>query len=194
MTAAQASKLAVGVDVPWVTSWSAEQVTGVAPCPSIDGGLAVGQAEHPGRGRPLYSRNHLFRQRKSVREMRCPMCGEPTAAGDRWTQTGRWTTAGELRARGLGVWLPPEFPDGKPLLDAGAIAPLHRACAERALTHCPHLKGMADHELKAFPGAWIVAALSVEAEPQHALANTPRRPVAAVTFLQLIGVPDHTAP
>lgn len=187
---APVSKPKVGVDVPWVTSWSAEQLTGVAPCPSIDGGLAVGQAERPGQGEPLYSRNHLFRQRKSVREMLCPMCGEPTPQGDRWTQTARWTTAGDLRARGLGVWLPPEFPDDRRLMDAGAIAPLHRACAERALTHCPHLEGMADHELKPFPGAWIVAALSVEARPGHALSNVPRRAQAAVSFLQLIGVPD----
>jgi hypothetical protein len=187
------SKLKVGVDVPWVTSWSSEQVTGVSPCPSVDGALAIGQAEHPGKGRPLYSRNHLFRQRKSVREMRCPMCGEPTPDGDRWSQTGRWTTAGEIRARGLGVWLPPEFPDAKALFDAGAIAPLHRACAERALTHCPHLGGMADHKLKAFPGAWIVAALSVEAKPRASAGAVPQRGVAAVTFLQLIGVPDHAA-
>jgi len=187
------SPLQVGVDVPWVTSWSTEQVTGVGPCPSIDGGLAIGQTEHPGQGQPLYSRNHLFRQRKSVREMLCPMCGKPTHDGDRWTQTGHWTTAGDLRARGLGVWLPPEFPDDRPLLDAGAIAPLHRACAERALVHCPHLGGMDDRELKAFPGAWIVAALSVEARPQHARSNVPQAGVPAVTFLQLIGVPDHTA-
>jgi hypothetical protein len=153
--------------------------------------LAIGQAWAPGQGKPLYSRNHLFRQRKSVREMLCPMCGEPTRAGDRWSQTGHWTTAGELRAKGLSHWVPPDYADDKPLFDAGAIAPLHRACAERALAHCPHLNGMADHELKAFPGAWIVAALSIEAKPQHALANTPRRSVAAVTFLQLIGVPDH---
>lgn len=194
MTAAPVQGLTIGIDVPWVASWSAEQVTGVAPCPSIDGGLALGQAEHPGQGEPLYSRNHLFRQRKSVREMRCPMCGAPPEAGDRWTQTGRWTTAGELRARGLRVWLPVDFPDDRPLLDAGAIAPMHHACAERARIECPHLKEMADQELKAFPGAWIVAALSVEARPHHGLSNAPRRAVAAVTFLQLIGVPDHLAP
>lgn len=181
------SGLKIGVDVPWVTSWSAEPLTGVGPCPSVDGVLAVGQVANPGVGRPLYSRNHLFRQRKSVREMLCPMCGAPTPEGDRWSQTGHWTTAGALRARGLGVWLPADFADDRPLFDAGAIAPLHRACAEAALAHCPHLKGMADRELKAFPGAWLVAALSVEAKPDHAAANTPRRGVAAVTFLQLIG-------
>ncbi|MFI4965554.1 MAG: hypothetical protein ACHP9T_09325 [Caulobacterales bacterium] len=187
------SSLKIGVDVPWVTSWSAEPTTGVASCPSIDGALAIGQAERPGQGKPLYSRNHLFRQRKSVREMLCPMCGQPTPDHDRWSQTARWTTAGELRAKGLGVWLPPEFADDRRLLDAGAIAPLHRACAEAALARCPHLGAMADRELKPFPGAWIVAALSVEARPAHALSNVPERSKAAVAFLQLIGVPDYDA-
>jgi hypothetical protein len=184
------SRPKVGVDVPWVTSWSGEEVTGVAPCPSVDGALALGQSSAPGQGQPLYSRNHLFRQRKSVREMLCPMCGEPTPAGDRWSQTARWTTAGEVRAKGLGVWLPPDFPDDRRLMDAGAIAPLHRACAERARAQCPHLGGMDDHSLKAFPGTWLVAALSVEAKPAHALSNAPQRSKAAVAFLQLIGVPD----
>ncbi|HEY2356285.1 MAG TPA: hypothetical protein VGH86_02450 [Phenylobacterium sp.] len=185
------SKLRIGVDVPWVSSWSAEQVTGVGPCPSVDGVLAVGQSEHPGRGEPLYARNHLFRQRKSVREMRCPMCGEPTLEGDRWTQTGRWATARELRAKGAGVFLPPDMADDKTLLDVGAVAPMHLACAERARALCPHLAAMPDKELKAFPGAWIVAALSVEARPAPTAANVPQRSVPAVTFLQLIGVPDH---
>ena len=63
----------------------------------------MAQAERPGEGRPLYSRNHLFRQRKSVREMLCPMCGKPTANGDRWSQTAHWTTAAEVRARNMGV-------------------------------------------------------------------------------------------
>ena len=183
----------IGVEVPWVVSWSGEPVLGVTACPSVDGALAVAQAERPGEGEPLYARNHLFRQRRSVREMLCPMCGRATEAGDRWTQTGRWTTAGELRARGLGVWLPADFPDARRLLDAGAIAPLHRTCAEAALARCPHLAALPDRELKAFPGAWIVAALSVEAKPVAAASNVPQRSVAAVMFLQLIGLPDRPA-
>jgi hypothetical protein len=184
------SKLKVGVDVPWVTSWSAEAVVGVSPCPSVDGMLALGQQEKPGQGKPLYSRNHLFRQRLSVRSMLCPMCGEATEPSDRWTQTGRWTTAGAVRAKGLGGWLPADFKDGRPLLDAGAIAPLHRACAERALLHCPHLKGMDDRELKPFPGTWTVVPLMVEAKPPPSAGALPTS-TAVVSFLQLIGVPDE---
>jgi hypothetical protein len=184
------SKLKVGVDVPWVTSWSAEATTGVAPCPSVDGLLAVGQQDRPGQGKPLYSRNHLFRQRKSVREMLCPMCGEPTHEGDRWSQTARWTTAAGVRAKGLGDRLPPGMADGHALLDAGAIAPLHKACAERALLHCPHLGGMADRELKAFPQGWLIAPLMVEARPPARAGAVPRS-VAVISFLQLIGVPPR---
>lgn len=189
----RASSLRIGVDVPWVTSWSGEAATGVGPCPSVDGVLAVGQAEHPGHGEPLYARNHLFRQRRSVREMLCPMCGKPTPEDDRWSQTARWSRAGEIRAKGLGVWLPAEFPDDRRLLDAGAIAPLHRACAERATRKCPHLKALDRQALIRFPGAWIVVALSVEVKARQAPGNAPHRSAAAVTFLQLIGVPDHAA-
>jgi hypothetical protein len=184
-------KLRIGVDVPWVTSWSGEQVLGDGPCPSIDGGLAVGQALKPGAGQPQWPSNHLFRQRKSVREMLCPMCGKPTPEGDRWSQTARPTTGAEVRAKGLGAWLPVDFPDDQPLLDAGAIAPMHRICAERARTECPHLAALPDQGLKAFPPAWIVVPLTVEARPSAAHANVPQRGIAAVTFLQLLGVPDR---
>jgi hypothetical protein len=190
VSGAAESRLRVGVDVPWVTSWSEEALTGVSPCPSVDGMLAIGQQDKPGQGRPLYSRNHLFRQRLSVRSMFCPMCGEPTPEGDRWSQTGRAITAADVKAKGLGAWLPAGYKDSRPLFDAGAIAPLHRACAERALLHCPHLKGMDDRELKPFPGEWMVIPLMVEAKPPLRIgATAPRPSVAAVSFLQLIGVP-----
>jgi hypothetical protein len=183
-------KLRIGVDVPWVTSWSGEKPTRVSRCPSVDGLPAAGQEDKPGQGEPLYSSNHLFRQRRSVREMLCPMCGKPTEAGDRWTQTGRWTTAGAVRKLGLGAWLPSDIEDERPLLDVGAIAPLHRACAKRALIDCPHLKGMPDHELKPFPGAWIVVPLTIEAKPPPALGGV-QQSVAVISFLQLIGVPEN---
>jgi hypothetical protein len=171
------------VDVPWVTSWSGEEQTGVSPCPSVDGELAIGQQEKPGVGRPLYSRNHLFRQRKSVREMLCPMCGKPTPDGDRWSQTAQPTTGGALRSRGLGWALPADLADDQAVLNCGAIAPLHRACAETSVLRCPHLGGMADHSLKRFPGAWVIIPLWIEAKPPP-----PGKSVPVVSFLQLIGI------
>ena len=199
------AQLKVGVDVPWVTSWTAEPDLGVAPCPSVDGVLAVGQKHAPGQGKPQYSRNHLVRQRRTVRELLCPMCGVPTQAGDRWSQTGRYVAAGELRAKGLGSHLPTDMADDRVLLDVGAIAPLHRACAERSMTLCPHLSGRSDHTLKPFPGAWVVTPLTIEARPpagplaapvMNVFANPQpiRKPIPVVTFLQLCGVTDDHDP
>jgi hypothetical protein len=187
MSGPQPSRLQVGVDVPWVTAWSEEALAAPAPCPSVDGQFALQQVEKPGVGRPVYSKNHLFRQRKSVREMLCPMCGQPTHSGDRWTQTGRWATAGEFRAHGLGGWLPGGLADAAPLMGLGAVAPLHRACAERAVLHCPHLGGMADRTLKPTPEAWIVAPMMVR-PPPGAVGARP-----AISFLWLIGVPQAAA-
>lgn len=190
-----ASKLKVGIDVPWVTSWSGEEMLGVGPCASVDGELALLQAERPGQGKPQYSKNHLRRQRETVGRMLCPMCGAATAAGDRWIQTARYLQAGELRARGLGAELPPDVGDAARVLNAGAIAPSHLACAERALAHCPHLGADPDPTLKPFPERWVVLPLMIEAtppaRPQYFLARPlsgAPRPTPVVTFLQLCGI------
>lgn len=177
------SALRIGVDVPWVTSWSGEAQGGVGPCPTVDGAMAALQKWKPGEGKPLYSRNHLRRQRDSVRAMLCPMCGEPTPEGDRWSQTGRFHAAGVLRAQGFDQALPGDLSDDRVLLDAGAIAPLHLACALASLQRCPHLGRMADKSLKAFPPVWIVVPLYLEA--RRPVGGTP---FAAVSFLQLLGV------
>lgn len=178
--------LEIGRDVPWVTAWSGEAILGFAPCPSVDGALAMQQDDRPGEGRPLYAQNHMIRQRLTVRGMLCPMCGQPTAAGDRWSQTGRYITAGDVRERGLGAALPADMGSGSRLLDAGAIAPLHRACADAALTRCPHLAGMPDAPLKPFPRSWVVIPLLAQPAAGHALAA--RRPPPVVAFLQLVGI------
>lgn len=175
--------LKIGVDVPWISSWSLEQQTGVSPCPSVDGQLAVGQQNKPGAGEPLYARAHLFRQRKSVREMLCPMCGEHTPDDDRWSQTARPTTARALRSKGLGPTLPADMPDDQALLDCGTIAPMHRACAEAA-SGLAHLADMNERELKRFPKAWIIAPLWIEARSPKPQAKS----VAVVSYLQLLGV------
>jgi hypothetical protein len=159
---------------------------GVAPCPTVDGRLAIHQTERPGWGRPNYSQNHMNRQRRTVRQMLCPMCGRPTRPDDRWTQTATPTTVGELRAGGLGHLLPRvRLADQQPVLNAGAIAPSHRACAELALTHCPHLGGMADKTLRPFPSRWSIAPLLVAATLPPPLAQAA---MSVVSFLQLIGL------
>ncbi len=194
------SRLKVGVDVPWVTSWTDEPILGVAPCATVGGRLAIGQAERAGCGRPEYSKNHLRRQRASVAGMLCPMCGAPTPEGDRFTQVARATPAGVLRARGLAAALPPDVDDARIVINAGAVAPLHRACVDRSLTHCPHLRSLPDIEVRPFPARWTVAPLEVEAvadaAPQLFLARptmTPRM-VSVVSFLQLCGVTEEQDP
>lgn len=188
------SRLKVGIDVPWVTSWSAEESLGVRPCSTIGGQLAICQAERPGQGMPQYSMNHLRRQRETVARMLCPMCGQPTNAGDRWTQIAKRTPAGLLRAKGLDATLPAAVADDRILIDAGSIAPLHDACVRRSLEHCPHLRGHPAVDVMAWPEHWIVAPLLVRlTAPPSALAVLSARPIApppsaAVTFLQIFGL------
>ena len=191
------SSLNVGIDVPWVTSWTGEPTLGVRPCPSVGGALAIVQADNPGQGKPLYSQNHAVRQRLSVRDMLCPMCGEPTTAGDRWTQVAHPATAGDLRAAGRGERLPADLSDSSVLIDAGAIAPLHRACAERSLRHCPHLKADPHIDLRPFPDRWLVLPLMARAEApaQMFLARpTGARSLPVIGFLQLCGLTQDYDP
>ena len=185
------SSLKVGVDVPWVTSWTGEPSLGAGPCPSVGRALAIRQVENPGMGKPLYSQNHAVRQRLSVRDMRCPMCGQPTPATDRWTQVAHPVTAGRLRADGRGARLPGDIPDDHILIDAGAIAPLHRACVDRSLRYCPHLKADPHIDVRRFPDRWFVLPLMARAEavPQLFLARPlPARTAAVIGFLQLCGL------
>lgn len=190
------SRLKVGVDVPWVTSWSAEGLLGVGPCATVGGRPAVRQAERPGYGKPNYSRNHLRRQRESVARLLCPMCGEPTVHGDRWLQTAHRRTAGELRARGFGGALPADLPDARVVIDAGSISPSHLVCARLAADHCPHLQAHTSGELIEFPQAWVVLPLLVKAEVKAGalVLARPQAPVAAVSFLQLCGLTGEADP
>jgi len=182
MTAIQSS-LKVGVDVPWVTSWTAETITGVAACPSVGGRPALCQTDHAGFGKPQYSKNHLVRQRLTVSRMLFPMCSYPPVEDSRRTQTGNPRAAGWLRAE-KGFRLPDGVADDQVVIDAGAIAPLHRACATRSMAQCPHLKADPELKLIRFPKSHVVVPLLAEAEDAHAAAKLP--PV--IGFLQLCGI------
>jgi hypothetical protein len=177
----------IGRDVPWVTRWSSEVLLGARPCPMLQGRVALHQKALPGHGRPIFSENHFNRQRLSVQRMLCPMCGAPTPPDDRWTQTGVYVAAAALRAKGLSHLLPPTaaLPDDQRVLNTGAIAPCHRACAELALQRCPHLSRSADTSLKRFPERWLVAPLVVAAGPRPPATG---RSIPAIGFLQLYGL------
>lgn len=187
------SKLRVGVDVPWVTSWSAEVQTGIGPCETVDGRLAIRQSERPGIGKPQYSLNHLQRQRASVIKMLCPMCGGETAPDDRWSLTAKTETAGALRARGLGQALPSSIADDRIVLNAGGISPGHLTCMERSADQCPHLRSSPGLALRRFPKQWVLTPLLVEttmSAPQLFLARPASAPKAVISFIQICGILD----
>lgn len=189
------SNLKVGIDVPWVTSWTEEPIIGVRPCPTVGASPALIQVANAGYGKPQYSKNHLVRQRQTVLHMLCPMCGEPTTPDDRWTQVARLTPAGLLRRAGKAAGLTREIEDRQVVLDAGSIAPLHRRCVDRSLRYCPHLKADLNVNVMPFPARWAVLPLMIEASAPAEFAATGLTGVATagavvmvVTFLQLVGV------
>jgi hypothetical protein len=186
------SSLAVGVDVPWVTSWTEETIIGVRRCQTVGGRPALVQTEAAGYGRPRYSRNHLVRQRLTVLNMLCPMCGLPTGPDDRWTQVARHTPAGLLRRAGKAAALPREIEDKRVLVDAGSIAPLHKACVERSLRYCPHLKADPDVNVMPFPARWTILPLLIEAAPETGAGIVIGAGILVVTFLQLVGITERT--
>jgi len=191
------SKLKVGIDVPWVTSWTAEAVQGVAPCPTVDGRVAIWQQERAGFGKPQYSMNHYRRQRASIRGLLCPMCGDPAPEGDRWMLTGKLGTAGVARRLGVGHTVPPDIADDRVVLNAGSVSPGHLDCMTRSQEQCPHLSSDAEAELRPFPALWYVSLLQVPAsvglkgQGMLALASAPPPDMPVVAFLQLCGVTDE---
>ena len=188
----QPSRLKVGVDVPWVTSWTEEAMLGPAPCLTVPGMLAAAQAHKPGYGRPVYSQNHFIRQRMSVRRMLCPMCGEPTTEGDRWTLTAHRLSAGALRRKGMAAPPARDLPDDRIVIDAGAVSPQHYACATQSMVKCPHLSAEPDLDLRPFSTRWFVTPLFAALSPMPmAVMTKAARPPPLVCFLQLCGVTDE---
>lgn len=144
--------------VPWNASWSGESQFDVRPCRWANGSLAMHQAYRPEIGSPLFAKPHLVRQRRSVAEMRCTVCGELTVPSDRW-----WFGGGDFRE---GMFMTTE-------------APVHLDCARTALRFCPFLKGR-EEELRPFPGGWrIVASIvgGVAVEQDFGIRIRPGRTV-----------------
>lgn len=112
-------ELADRVDVPWNASWSDEERFEIRPCRYANGMPALWQPFNLGSGKPIFAKPHAVRQRRSIAEMRCTVCGEKTSDGDRW-----WFALGNL--------LGDKF--------VTTEAPVHGACAQRAMDVCPHLR------------------------------------------------------
>lgn len=120
--------------VPWNAAWTGEGRYEVRPCRWVGGKLALWSPHAPGEGKPVFARPHMVRQRRSIAEMRCTVCGEKTPADDRW-----WFKLGRVED---GYFMTTE-------------APVHRVCAEYALKVCPHLRDR-EQDLQRLPGGYQV--------------------------------------
>lgn len=110
------------MNVPWNASWSAEERFEVRPCRWAGGKLALWQPHKPQEGKPIFAKPHTVRQRRSIAENRCTVCGEKTPPEDRyWFGIGEETRHGGFRT---------------------TESPVHRRCADLALEQCPRLRGM----------------------------------------------------
>lgn len=151
------------ITVPWNTMWTGELAYSVRPCRWVEGRLALHQPHRPGEGRPLFKRPHNVRQRRSVAQILCTVCGEHAPPADRW-----WFQHGEFREA----------------LFMTTEAPVHRKCGELALEACPHLQAHAA-KLDPFPGNWKrVYALLDEAtvDPDFGVRLNGRAVVGALKF------------
>lgn len=126
---------------PWNASWTGEDRYEVRPCRWVGGRLALWSPHAPGEGRPVFAKPHMVRQRRSIVEMRCTVCGEKTPPDDRW-----WF--------GLGQPL-----DGGPTWGT-TEAPVHRACADTAMRACPHLRNLGAAP-SFFPSGWAIVSAIV---------------------------------
>lgn len=148
------------MQAPWNAAWTSELRYEVRPCRWVNGALAIWSPHSPGVGRPVFAKPHMVRQRMSIALMLCTVCGKPTAPRDRW-----WFGLGTFREN----WF------------MTTEAPVHRACAEHALTVCPHLQRTdgAGH-LQRFPlGHVVLSAIvgGVATDDEFAVKTNGRRVV-----------------
>lgn len=113
------------MNVPWNASWSDEDRFEIRPCRWAGGRPAIWSPHLPGQGAPLFAKPHPVRQRRSIAEMRCTVCGERVGRGyyDRW-----WFGIGNAGVDGFAFMT--------------TEAPVHRDCAELARQVCPRLRAL----------------------------------------------------
>lgn len=119
---------------PWNASWTSEDRYEIRPCRWAGGALAVWEPHSPGVGTPIFAKPHMVRQRRSIAQFLCTVCGDHTPENDRW-----WF--------GLGIFREGHFMTTE--------APVHCKCAHLARRVCPHLRE-AKFEPKRFPGGFRV--------------------------------------
>lgn len=164
---------------PWNASWTGEHRYEVRPCRYASGARAIWQPHAPGSGRPMFAEPHVVRQRRSIAEMRCTVCGAPTGPASRVHF-------------GLGQY---EEIDGR-IWWITTEAPVHPECAERALKVCPHLRTLG-RTPKPWPAAgWSVLAALVGGERfahEFDLFIPADRPVIGHLKLALPSAPEGVA-
>lgn len=128
--------------VPWNASWTGEDRYEVRPCRWVGGKPALWAPHRPGDGKPIFAKPHMVRQRRSIAEMRCTVCGEKTGPGfyDRW-----WFGLGHQHVGGWAF--------------ATTEAPVHHDCATVALRHCPHLRALGVRPEPMPPADAVVSAI-----------------------------------
>lgn len=130
----------IGKNVPWNASWSAEDSYEIRNCRWAGGMPAVWSPHRPGEGRPIFAKPHMVRQRRSIAEFRCTVCGEATPTWDRW-----WFRLGDASVPGWAF--------------VTVEAPVHLACADLALRVCPHLRNLGDGPVPFDPPDAVIKAI-----------------------------------
>lgn len=160
-----ASPWQIGRNVPWNAGWSAEESYEIRNCRWAGGRLALWSPHRPGEGKPVFARPHMVRQRQSIAEMRCTVCGERTKRRERW-----WFKLGNFIENDR--WF------------ATTEAPVHRACAEHALAVCPHLRGR-EADLEPFPENFQILSAMVAGPATERDFGLKIRPGGIVGHLKL---------
>jgi hypothetical protein len=120
----------MSITAPWNASWTAEDKYEVRNCRWAGHKPAIWSPHRPGEGKPIFANPHMVRQRRSVAEYRCTVCGEKTDPWDRW-----WFRLGQTHVPGWAF--------------VTTEAPVHGSCAKIAMQVCPHLR-----ELDGGPVPW----------------------------------------
>jgi hypothetical protein len=121
-------------DAPWSVAWTGEQAFRLQPSRDFPGKLELDQKQARGVGEPIFAAVHVTRQRRGMVDHLCHVCGKPTAPGDRYIFP---TASGGLVT----------LSDGSQQYGCN-VPPMHRACAERARSVCPHLSRIDEPPLR----------------------------------------------
>ena len=107
---------------------------GLRPSADFPGMTELVQQEAPGVGDPMFAVIHITRHRRSMIDLLCHVCGEPTAPEDRFIFP--------VASGGLVT-----LTDGTQQYGCN-VSPLHRACASRARHDCPQLTRLGESPLR----------------------------------------------